>query len=385
MSRPNRALEYSFFIIVGVLALLAIARVFSDWVWEDARVYLRAGARFVEGTAMYRDSDGTMPFKYAPPIALLFAPYSLLPLAAGCLAWNVTSVLVFASAGRRWLEWLGIQRPAELWLATLALATSFHYELHFGQSDLLLLGLATSSFAAAISARPIRSGAFFALMVLVKPPTLVMLVPLALFGSRRHLIALSGLATLVALTSGVALRYGAAGALEQFAQWRNVLATTSPPWVLGHDTQSLVAVTIELLGLPAPKTMGETLVPQVIATAVVAAALFRLRRSRFEFVSGCLLASALLSPLAWRANFVLGWPALLSVVARRGVAARFLVGVALVGQIVFIDGVLSIATNRAVLMWRPFAWFAVAVLAVLVSPNGPVTPATVRPRAPAWP
>jgi hypothetical protein len=374
MSRTKRDVESSFMVILGVLLVLAIVRAFGDCVWEDARVYLRAGSRFLEGVAMYRASDGTMPFKYAPQVALVFAPYSLLPLAAGCIAWNLTNLLVFASAGRAWIEWLGIERPADLWLATLSLGTAFYLELHFGQSDLLLFALATGSLAAALSGRPLRAGLFFTLMVLFKPPMLVMVVPLVLYGKRRHLIALAGVTALVAMTLGVVLRYGVAGALEQFAQWRDVLAATSPPWVLFYNSQSLVAVIIEVFRFPTPTTMADTVVPQLIAIAVVAPVLVRLRASRFKLVAGCLLASALLSPLAWRANFVLAWPALLALWAGRRTGVTVVLGAALAAQIILADGVLPLEATRAVLMWRPFGWFGAAALMLLALPQVPRLP-----------
>src|SRR6516164_5780312 len=59
-----------------LLALLALSIV-QPWLRKepfDLEVFRLAGERLRLGETLYRASDGAMPFKYSPPVALLFVP-----------------------------------------------------------------------------------------------------------------------------------------------------------------------------------------------------------------------------------------------------------------------------------------------------------------------
>jgi hypothetical protein len=52
--------------------------------------------------------------------------------------------------------------------------------------------------------------------------------------------------------------------------------------------------------------------------------------------------------------------------ATRRPASMLLLGATMTVQVLLIDRVLPLETNRAVLSWRPFAWWGAAVLLLLV-------------------
>lgn len=355
------------FVLLAVLfslALLAIAMVQasrSRAAW-DARVFLEAGRRFIEGTELYRESDGHLPFKYAPPIALLFAPYAIVASRLGLIAWNVTGVALFVLATRSWIRWLKPLRATELLVAGASLASSLYLEVHFGQCDFLIFWLATFCFACAREDRPWLAGASLAGLVLIKPPTLMIGVAAIWFAKRRSILALSAAGSLLALAGMVALRYGFGRAFGQFVAWHDTLARTTPPWLLGHNTQSWPALVHDLLRLPAPTKMGEFAVAQLVATAACGLVLLAIRRDPLRLMAGCMLASATLSPLAWRANFVLALPAVLLLLQSAPSLSLVGFGANLSVQLLLADGVLTAEHTQAVLMRRPYAWLSLLAL-----------------------
>ena len=88
--------------VVGLLFLgLGVALALNPRRCLDFTVFRTAGARWLAGTSLYRAEDGPMPFKYAPPVAVLLAPLALLPRTAGAVLWNAGSVLMLLLALRR--------------------------------------------------------------------------------------------------------------------------------------------------------------------------------------------------------------------------------------------------------------------------------------------
>ena len=130
-----------------------------------------------------------MPFKYAPPVAVLFAPFALLPRALGAVLWNVGSVVLLLLALARLPRVDEGPRDADASWAALALAGPVGTVLFYGQVDLWLLGLVTLAAAAAATARD-GGGVALGLAVLTKPPAvfagLFFLAPAALAHARRR-------------------------------------------------------------------------------------------------------------------------------------------------------------------------------------------------------
>ncbi|MEQ1948064.1 MAG: glycosyltransferase family 87 protein [Bryobacteraceae bacterium] len=123
-------------------------------------------------------------YRYSPAFGLLFAPFAVLPYAAGAILWNIVNAAVLFAAA--WaLPWLDKRRPAQvLWFAFLALLTS----LGNAQSNALIAGLMIGAYAAAERRRPGVSALLIVLAVCVKPFGIFALVPCALIAGRERLI-----------------------------------------------------------------------------------------------------------------------------------------------------------------------------------------------------
>src|SRR5215813_10077752 len=131
-----------------VVALLALW-VVQAWLTKhgyDFEVFWTAGGRLLQGEPLYRASDGPMPFKYAPPVALLLVPFALLPERLGYLLW----LLLSAAALVRLLAWSqrmfgGVPDGRREVLLLLLSVPFVGHMLYLGQCDPLLLLLAAGS------------------------------------------------------------------------------------------------------------------------------------------------------------------------------------------------------------------------------------------------
>lgn len=106
---------------------------------------------------------------------------------------------------------------------------------------------------------------------------------------------------------------------------------------------------------------------QAVALGLFVAALLWARPGPVELLAFCCLGVTLLSPLAWRANYLLAWPVLRCALEGRSRVGQVCVAaVALVGMVVS-DTVLGAELARRVLLFRPFAVVYSALLIALLS------------------
>lgn len=268
-----------------------------------------------------------MPFKYAPPSAVFFLPLLALPARAATVLWNLLSVGAFALTLRRVLRRLPAAPPATPVLIVLALAQPLFLELHYAQVDLLMLALLWYAIEEAEAGRPLRAGAAIAVAVLFKPPALLVL---GIFARRRTGVGLAAFALVQGLLwLPFVARMGAGRALLQLHHWSALLGATTAPWALGYNPQGLPTALLWLwYPTDAIPPSSVLIAAQLGAVALFAGALFLLRPKGVALAAALCLAVALLSPLAWRANFVLAAPAVALALAsgRRGWAVAALVG-----------------------------------------------------------
>jgi hypothetical protein len=278
----------------------------------DYAVFQRAGERFLRGEALFRPGDGDFAFKYAPIAAAFFAPLSLLPRRVGWLAMNLLSILalmrVLGWTARRMLRPPGLREFA----AVLAVAAPYYGHLIWlGQSDGLVLWLLVESEERA-ERRPLVSGALWALACLVKPPFLVLLLPVLALRNWRRLAGLVW-GTCAWLALG-AIRYGWTGGLEQLRGWYRMLAGSTPDLVCNPWNQSAFAITCTYLAQPGTWRFGAALV--LLALGVTAAGLGGVAvlwradgtRGRFALGAFALYLGAFLSPLGWNTNLIAALP-----------------------------------------------------------------------------
>lgn len=367
----------------AVLGAIALAKGFTVRAW-DARVYRLAAERFWLGEALYRESDGHMPFKYAPPAALLFVPFALVPERLGLMAWGALSALGWAHAASRWTRLLGVERVAPVVVASVALFGSFFLEVSLGQVDLAMFWLLTHALWAARKKEScVWAGVAFAVACALKPPALLVALALGLVTPSRARLGLGALGTVALGLGALWARYGFDGGVEQLVAWRATLATTTPPWFLGHNSQSLVALVHLGLGGGTPESMTAVLPAQLLATLPFAALAWPLRH-RPRLLAACLFVGvALLSPLAWRANFVLAWPAFLVLAARLSPVPMLYFGALVNLELLLTDRVLSEAARDELLLSRELGWLMAAGVALVLWETRSASPATASAEGPS--
>ncbi|WP_338872044.1 glycosyltransferase family 87 protein [Myxococcus stipitatus] len=368
----TKSARWLWWLVLAVLMVAAIAVGQHPRRGADFRVYLTAAERFIEGTALYRISDGTMPFKYAPITAPLFIPFSFLPPRLAVALWNVGSILSLIGVARFTRRSAHGAGEADAWdwgppLATIALLPALTFELFYGQVDVVMLLLVVISAMGAERGQVWRPGAAFALAFLLKPPAAFVGL---FFLWRRHWRVIGATAAFgIALSLPTLARYGWDGTLTQFQLWSETLARTTPPWVLQSNAQGLPTLFIPIIE---PASFGGTpssfaiSMGQLVAIALFVAALLWARPGPADLLALCCLGVTLLSPLAWRANFVLAWPLVRAAAEGRSRFNLSLVAmIALVGVVVS-DATLGTELSREVLMLRPFTLVYSALLIAML-------------------
>ncbi|WP_234065753.1 glycosyltransferase family 87 protein [Myxococcus stipitatus] len=349
--------RWLWWLVLAVLLVAAVAVGQHPRRGVDFRVYLTAAERFLEGTDLYRVSDGTMPFKYAPITAPLFLPFTVLPARLAVALWNVGSILALVAVARLTRREQHGPGEASSWdwgppLATIALLPAFTFELFYGQVDVVMLLLVVVAALGAERGQVWRPGAAFAIAFLLKPPAA--LVGL-FFLWRRHWRVIGATAAFGLLLSLPTLaRYGWDGTLTQLHLWSETLARTTPPWVLAGNAQGLPSLLLSLF-YPSDVTPPSSAITlaQAAAIALFLVAVVWARPGPADLLAVCCLGVTLLSPLAWRANFVLAWP-----LARAMTEGRYRPNLALVGMIAVVGALVSDTGlgewSRSVLLARPF-------------------------------
>ena len=351
----------------------------------DLHLYALAARRFWAGLPLYPASDGLISFKYAPAAAWLFTPFALLPAGVAGALWNLASVAAFAFAAATWAAALREDArfsPGYLacLAATFALGQSLFLELFYGQVNLFMLALVAMPLPAAGRRRNWLSGACLAIATILKPTAALLAV--ALIAMRRTRVVAAAIACGVLLQLPLLARYGWAGALGELRAWWSNLDRTTLAWALGHNPQGLPALLLTPFhALDAQPPRGVIALAELIAASVLLGGAF-LARLRGPALWSILCAGVtLVSPLAWRANFVLAWPLLLGLLSLLPAARRFFgaAAVACVAAVEWIvsDTVLGPASARAVLATRVWGLaFVLALAAALwLFPRGaPQTP-----------
>jgi len=350
--------QRAFLVLLLGLAVLAVVLGQHPRRGLDFRIYLLAAERFLAGVDLYPVSDGHLPFKYAPITAPLFLPFTLLPVRAATALWNLGAVVALGALAR--LTSRAEPTPGERapwpWapvVATLALLPAFHLELFYAQVDGVMLLLLALMAVGAERGRTWGPAAAFAVAVLLKPPAALLVLFLV---ARRHwrVIAASAGAGLLLAVPSLA-RYGLEGLLGQTRSWLDTLARTTPPWVLGHNPQGLPTVLLSLMTPGDSVPSGSAIaLAQVLALVLFVAVVAWSRAGPLELLALCCLGVTLLSPLAWRANFVMAWPLLRAAAEVRTRGGLALVVLAGLTGVLTSDMLLGAELARDVLMWRPY-------------------------------
>ena len=304
--------------------LLLFGLIAHAWILKagsDFEVFRLAGWRTWHGVLPYQHTDGLMPFKYAPPVALLLVPLAWLPDRIGYLAWLVLSALALLRVVRWSHRNLGSgPDPRGEALLLLGLFPLVAHLFSLGQCDALLLWLLVESEERRRRS-PLRSGILWALACLVKPPFLLLGLLLTWRGEARRadgfVLGLAGAFGMLALVTGPS------GALAQIGAWVELLGATTPGGLCDAQNQSVAAL-VCTYGGARPGSAAFAGAAALLAAGVVAAGAFsvlavaRASRTAGEGLAFALVlyGTALLSPLGWRTNLVALIPALTLVFCR---------------------------------------------------------------------
>jgi hypothetical protein len=374
-ARSQAAARWCWYALLVVLAAGGIALGLNPRRAGDLRIYLTATQRFWRGLDLYPVTDGPISFKYAPAAAWLFTPLAAFPPKFAAVLWNLASVAALAFAAARWRASVasGSRYGVAPWApiaATLALAQSFFLELFYGQVDLVILALLIWPFTPAGRRAEIWSGLCLAVAALLKPPAALALAAAVVMRRRRAVLAAA--LCYAVLHVPLVARFGWSGAVDQMRAWLAMLESTTSSWALGYNPQGLPTLLLSLVySVDGAPPRAAQAIANIASTAAVIAAPLLARLDDAGLLAIVYLGSALASPLAWRANFVLAWPLVVVLLSIRAGPARRAAACAAVGLVAGVEwlvseSVLGPERARAVLAARPWgiAFLILTVVAV---------------------
>jgi hypothetical protein len=327
----------------------------------DLGLYIDAAGNFIQGLPVY-DIEKTYQYMYLPSTCYFFIPLTVLPLKLAVLIWNLLTVTTLFLIARQTVEWLESKGNFQkvdraVLIACLVLLQSIYLELFYGQINIVILFLLVTSLSQA-GKKPYLSGFLFALAVSLKPPALV--VGFVFLWQRQYRVLLIAFLGMGLLWLPVLLRYGWTGTVGLVENWRLVVSKISSRWVLGYNNQGLVTLLLTWLLAPSANQVDTTtiMVAQLMGLGLLIGPIVILRPKQPAFIFLVILAGALLSPLAWIANFIFAFPLLclgLSVHEKRMRQIAWLVAILLVLLSLTVQqGLLGKPLWRMVLKTKPY-------------------------------
>jgi arabinofuranan 3-O-arabinosyltransferase len=298
----------------------------------DFETFYRSSVALLHRADTYH-TGSLLPNLNPPLLALLLAPFGLLPAPPAYWAFTVVSLLVMTAAVVLVARELRLaSRWTVLAVLTLWASSPLHGTLVLGQIyGLLLLGVSLG-WLAQRRGRPVLSGIVLGLVVAIKPSLApLLLVPLV---QRRPVPLWSGLLCAGLGTVIGVLAAGPSSALEWLrlasgtpapevdanASLPGLVARLGGPGAVGWVLTVLVVVVSLWCVRRAAALMSEDLgsvgpatVPGSVGPATVPGSVGPADAALFAVIAGCLLAA----PIAWLNYTVLLWPGAL-VLARAG-------------------------------------------------------------------
>jgi hypothetical protein len=154
-------------------------------------IFSAAGARWLAGDEVYLPPTADLDvFRYSPPVAAVFAPWSLLPDRLGGLLWRGLNAAVLLGGLAAWCRWLWprLNVPA-VFLLVIPLAVG---GLNNGQCNALVIGLLLIAQVAFARGRWTAAAALAVVPVLLKGYPLALGLLLCLIEPRRFGLRLAG-------------------------------------------------------------------------------------------------------------------------------------------------------------------------------------------------
>jgi hypothetical protein len=304
----------------------------------DFAVNYRAGARILHGDTLYQAADGHYMFKYFPFAALIYAPFSVLPIELAMVLWFLLSLAAFFVMFRM-VEALvvataaggpggAVQRRVRyaVLIAGAILAKYILHELRLGQINVFVTLVMLAAFSTLLRWRPdtgeLAAGLLAGIAVAIKPyAVLLLLYFLVTLRWRALLAAAAALATALIVPS---LFYGVGGNLGELQQWGASLTESTPSLLTNVDNVSVLAFFTKWLGDSHRAVRPGFAVLGTLAVVTLAAILLGWRRRNAVLFDGGLLLMLipLISPLGWDYTFLMSLLGVTLIVTYRAVYPR---------------------------------------------------------------
>ena len=275
-------------IVVAVTVVGAVLASAGPTLGYDARAYLEAARRLLDGRVIYDtsiDQAGAAGlYLYSPPFTLLAVPFALLPAPLDVVAWTAALIVAFSAA----VALLPVRREIRWLIVLLAgLSWPFSYAVKLGQvGPILFLCLALGW---RWMDQPLRLGAAMAIGTIVKVQPGILFVWAIL--TRRWAAVGAGLAVLAGAVAIATLVCG----VDTWGAWLTILRSISASITTPHNfTPGAVAYQAGLGEGPAGAL-------QVVNTVAVLAIVLwaAVRTSPTVGYLTAATASQLLSPVLW--------------------------------------------------------------------------------------
>lgn len=191
-------------IILGSALLFLTLEAINGRLWlNDFRVYYDSAGALLNGEPVYGVAHGLSSgfFKYAPVMAMAYAPLAMLPYPAAAGIQFTLIVLAFSGAVIRADRLMRAHALPEapprytvLFLTALLVGANLHRELHLGNINAMLVWLLLLGLHFMLSGRERVAGALFGIAMLAKPHFVVLLPWLLLRWRPRALLGAVGAA-----------------------------------------------------------------------------------------------------------------------------------------------------------------------------------------------
>jgi hypothetical protein len=292
----------------------------------DFAVNYRSGERILRGETLYQTADGHYMFKYFPAAALIYAPFTELPIELAMVCWFLLSLAAFIAMFRIVDRLIPKKHvPYLLAIAGAILAKYMLHELRLGQINVFVTLIMLAALGA-LGRTPrwraeLVAGALAGVAVAVKPyAALLVLYFLTTFRWRSVLAAMGALALCLVLPSAF---YGAAGNLAELREWAGSLSDSTPALLTNVDNVSVLAVFTKWLGDPGRAVQPTLIVLGTLALLTLAVIVAGWRRRDAFVLEGALILTLipLISPLGWDYTFLMALLAVALIVNHRSTYA----------------------------------------------------------------
>src|SRR3954452_744927 len=260
--------------------------------------------------------------KYFPSAALIYAPFTALPIELAMVAWFLLSVAAFIAIFRI-VDRLVPRKevPYLLAIAGAILAKYILPQLVRGYINVFVTLIMLASVEALRRAPRWRgeliAGALAGVAVAIKPyAALLVLYLLVTFRWRSVPAAIGALAVCLLLPSAF---YGVAGNIDQLRQWASSLSGSTPALLTNVDNVSVLAFFTKWLGDPEQALRPTAVVLGALAMMTLGVIIAGWRRRDGCVLEGALILTLipLISPLGWDYTFLMALLAVALIVNNR--------------------------------------------------------------------